>query len=123
MTAGCFTVFRPLSSGCYSILIACSGQASTHTPQSMQASGFTCAFSSTIEMASLGHSLTQASQAVHFSLSTFAGITKPFPKKITKFENKLYAPGYGSVFLFLFCAYLRLCRDEQDCRNVTKSSS
>jgi hypothetical protein len=66
----------------YSILIACSGQASTHTPQSMQASGLTCAFSSTIEMASLGHSLTQDSQAVHFSLSTFAGITQPFPKAL-----------------------------------------
>jgi hypothetical protein len=52
-----------------------------HTPQSMQASGFTFAFPSSIEIASLGHSSTQDSQPVHFSLSTCAGISIPFPKK------------------------------------------
>jgi len=44
------------------------------TPQSMQVSGSTTAFSLTILMASLGHSSTQVSQPVHFSLSTLAGI-------------------------------------------------
>jgi len=65
-----------------------------HTPQSMQASVLTCAFPSSIEMASLGHSSTQDSQPVHFSLSIFAGITQPFPKttkliriKIITFET------------------------------------
>jgi hypothetical protein len=72
------SVLRHLFS--YSMLIACSGQASMQTPQSMQASGLTFAFPSSIEMASLGHSSTQDSQPVHFSLSTFAGITRPFPK-------------------------------------------
>jgi hypothetical protein len=52
-----------------------------HTPQSMQASGLISALPSFIEMASLGHSSTQDSQPVHFSLSTFAGITQPFPKQ------------------------------------------
>jgi hypothetical protein len=44
------------------------------TPQSIQVSGSTTAFSLTILMASLGHSSTQVSQPVHFSLSTLAGI-------------------------------------------------
>jgi hypothetical protein len=47
----------------------------------MQASGFIFAFPSSIEIASLGHSSTQDSQPVHFSLSTCAGIILPFPKK------------------------------------------
>jgi len=72
----------------YCILIACSGQASTHTPQSMQASGFTFAFPSSIEIASLGHSSTQDSQPVHFSLSTCAGISISFLKNHPEYKHK-----------------------------------
>jgi hypothetical protein len=72
----------------YCILIACAGQASMHTPQSMQASGLTFAFPSSIEIASLGHSSTQDSQPVHFSLSTCAGITQPFQKNDLNTTNK-----------------------------------
>jgi len=74
----------------YCILIACSGQASTQTPQSMQASGLTFALPSSIEIASLGHSSTQVSQPVHFSLSTCAGITLPFPKTPQSMIKKAY---------------------------------
>jgi hypothetical protein len=55
-------------------VIASAGQASTQTPQSTQASISTTALSLTIFIASLGHSGTQDSQLVHFSLSTLAGI-------------------------------------------------
>jgi hypothetical protein len=61
--------------------IASTGQASMQTPQSMQASIFTTALPSTIFIASLGHSDTQVSQPVHFSLSTFAGIFINLSKK------------------------------------------
>jgi hypothetical protein len=44
------------------------------TPQSMQLSASTTALSSSMLIASLGHSETQVSQPVHLSLSTFAGI-------------------------------------------------
>jgi hypothetical protein len=63
------------------MLIASSGQASTHTPQSMQVSLSTLALSPAMLIASLGHSDTQVSQAVHFSLSTFAGIYTTLSKK------------------------------------------
>jgi hypothetical protein len=63
------------------MLIASTGQASTHTPQSTQASGSTCAFPSTMLIASLGHSSTQASQPVHFSVSTLAGINVTLSKE------------------------------------------
>jgi hypothetical protein len=63
------------------MLIASSGQASTHTPQSMQVSSLTTAFSSAIEIASLGHSDTHVSQPVHFSVSTLAGIYIVLSKK------------------------------------------
>ena len=45
------------------------------TPQSTQLSGFTFALLSTMLIALLGHSLTQASQPVHFSRLTSAGIS------------------------------------------------
>jgi hypothetical protein len=63
------------------MLIASSGQASTQTPQSIQASSSTTALSSTILIASLGHSDAQVSQPVHFSSSTFAGIYLTLSKK------------------------------------------
>ncbi len=56
------------------MLIASTGQASTHTPQSTQRSALITAIPSTILIASLGHSETHDSQPVHFSLSTTAGI-------------------------------------------------
>ncbi len=59
-----------------------------HTPQSIQASGLTFAFPSSIEIASLGHSSTQDSQPVHFSLSTCAGITQPFQKNDLNTTNE-----------------------------------
>jgi hypothetical protein len=55
-------------------VIASTGQVSTQTPQSTQASISTIALSLTIFIASLGHSGTQDSQPVHFFLSTLAGI-------------------------------------------------
>jgi hypothetical protein len=55
-------------------VIASAGQVSTQTPQSTQASRSTTALSSTIFIASLGHSGTQDSQPLHFFLSTLAGI-------------------------------------------------
>jgi hypothetical protein len=58
----------------YSIAIASTGQVSTQTPQSTQASISTAALSLTIFIASLGHSGTQVSQPVHFPLFTLAGI-------------------------------------------------
>jgi hypothetical protein len=66
----------------YSKLIASTGHASTHTPQSTHAS-FTSALPSTILIASLGHSEIQDSQPVHLSLSTTAGIVKSFQIKIS----------------------------------------
>ena len=68
----------------YSMLMASSGQASTQTPQSTQASGSTTALSPDILIASLGHSPTHDSQPVHFSLSTTAGISKFLSKNGTK---------------------------------------
>jgi hypothetical protein len=65
----------------YSIEIASTGQASTQTPQSIQASTSTNAFSAAMLIASLGHSDTQVSQPVHFCSSTFAGIYKTLSKK------------------------------------------
>ena len=54
--------------------IASTGQASTHTPQSMHASLSMTALSLSILIASLGQSSTHDSQPVHFAVSTFAGI-------------------------------------------------
>jgi hypothetical protein len=65
----------------YSILIALTGQASTQTPQSMQASAFTTALPSTMLIASLGHSDTQDSQPVHIPSLTLAGIYMTLSKK------------------------------------------
>jgi len=64
----------------YSILTASSGQASTQTPQSIQASTSTTALSAIMLIASLGHSATQDSQPVHFCSSILAGIYTPFQK-------------------------------------------
>jgi len=61
----------------YFISMAVTGQASTHWPQSTQAS-LTSAFPSFIAMASTGQVETQVSQPVHFSLSTNAGIDLSF---------------------------------------------
>jgi hypothetical protein len=63
------------------MLIASAGQTSTHTPQSTHALMSTCALSSAIFIASLGHSDTQDSQPVQVCLSTLAGIFKTFPKQ------------------------------------------
>jgi len=71
----------------YSRVIACSGQASIQTPQSMQASGSTFAFSPAMLIASLGHSETQVSQPVHFPLLTFAGIYIILSKNTTLLLN------------------------------------
>jgi len=58
------------------------------TPQSTQLSAFTWALPSAMLIALLGHSLTQDSQPVHFSLSTSAGIQLPFQKRLqTVFRN------------------------------------
>jgi hypothetical protein len=57
----------------YSIEIASSGHSSTQAPQSIH-SLETLALSLTIEIASTGHALTQLSQPVHFSASTRAAI-------------------------------------------------
>ena len=62
---------------CYR-LIASTGQASMHAPQSIQESESTEALPSTILIALLGHSPTQDSHPVHLSLSTTAGIQLPF---------------------------------------------
>jgi hypothetical protein len=70
------------------MLIASTGQASTQTPQSTQASGSTTALSLTIFIASLGHSGTQDSQPVHFSLSTLAGIYITLSKNQSKLTSK-----------------------------------
>jgi len=50
------------------------------TPQSTQLSALTFALPSTMLIALLGHSCTQDSQPVHFSLFTSAGIRQPFQK-------------------------------------------
>jgi len=72
----------------YSIVIASSGQASTHTPQSTQASTSISALPSTIFIASLGHSSTQDSQPLHFSLSTLAGIYITLSKNDSKLTSR-----------------------------------
>ncbi len=64
------------------MLIASTGQPSTHTPQSIQASAFTFALPSVMLIASLGHSSTQVSQPVHLLLSTLADIFVTFLKYI-----------------------------------------
>jgi hypothetical protein len=64
------------------MLIAATGHASTHAPQSTQASP-TTALPSTMLIASLGHSPTQVSQPVHFPSLTFAGIYKSFHYKVS----------------------------------------
>jgi hypothetical protein len=65
-------------------VIVSAGQTSTQTPQSTQASISTTALSSTIFIASLGHSGTQDSQPVHFFLSTLAGIYITLSKNKSK---------------------------------------
>jgi hypothetical protein len=65
----------------YSRVIASTGQLSTQTPQSMQAS-LTTALPSAILMASLGQSSAQVSQPVHLLLSTLADICVTFLKYI-----------------------------------------
>jgi hypothetical protein len=70
------------------MLIASTGQVSTQTPQSTQASASTTALLLTIFIASLGHSETHDSQPVHFSLSTLAGIYTTLSKnRITYSKN------------------------------------
>lgn len=63
--------------------MASAGQVSTQTPQSTQLSALTCALPPTMLIALLGHSLTQDSHPVHFSLLTSAGIQQPFQITIT----------------------------------------
>jgi hypothetical protein len=69
-------------------VIASTGQVSTQTPQSTQASGSTTALPLTIFIASLGHSGTQDSQPVHFSLSTLAGIYITLSKNKSKLTSE-----------------------------------
>jgi hypothetical protein len=70
--------FLPLWRNDYTISIASTGHSSTQTPQSTQVSASTTALPSTIFIASAGQASTHASQPVHFSSLTFAGIKKPF---------------------------------------------
>jgi hypothetical protein len=65
----------------------------------MQASSSITAFPSAMLMASLGHSDTQDSQPVHFSLSTFADIYKTLSKNmiLMLFSEPLIQIGYGML--------------------------
>jgi hypothetical protein len=63
----------------YSMLMASTGHSPTQTAQSTHASRSMVALLEAILMASLGQASRQDSQPVHFTLSTFAGITQPFP--------------------------------------------
>jgi len=56
--------------------IASAGHSATQAPQSMQVPSSTKALPSFIEIASTGHAPTQASQPTHFESSTFAAIIK-----------------------------------------------
>lgn len=58
--------------------MASTGHSPTQTPQSTHESATILALLLSILIASLGHDSRQASQPVHFPLSTFAGITQPF---------------------------------------------
>jgi hypothetical protein len=58
--------------------MASAGHSSTQTPQSTQRSALITAFSSAMEIASLGQHSTHDSQPVQVPESTFAGITFPF---------------------------------------------
>jgi len=65
----------------YSRVIAPVGQLAAQAPHSMQASGFATTdlsslISNTVGVA--GHTFTQVPHPVHFSGSTFGGITLPF---------------------------------------------
>jgi hypothetical protein len=62
----------------YSIEIASTGHSSTQAPQSTQAPSSTTATLSCIEMASTGQESTHAPQPVQVSLLTTAGIIVPF---------------------------------------------
>ena len=60
------------------IAVASTGHSPTQTPQSTHESATILALLLSSLIASLGHDSRQASQPVHFPLSTFAGITQPF---------------------------------------------
>jgi len=89
----------------YSILIASTGQTSTQTPQSTQESIFTTALPSTILIASLGHSGTQASQPIHFCSSTLAGINVILSKITVNFRQ---TPKYYKAVVILQYKFLRI---------------
>jgi len=92
----CFAATIFLNFG-YSKLIASEGQASTQAPQSTQASASTFAFSSTILIASLGHSSTQLSQPVHFSLSILAGICPTLSKELQICQREEMLQDYDDI--------------------------
>jgi hypothetical protein len=82
--------------------MASTGQVSTQTPQSMQASGLIFALSSAMLIASLGHSSTQDSQPVHFSSSTLADIALSFQKRNLQTNKTEMLQNYFDITIQIF---------------------